>query len=35
MFFVGDKKSVESKLKDNARAFSEAQNMLFRSELQK
>ena len=35
MFFVGDKKRVESKLKDNATAFSEAVNLLFGSELKK
>ena len=35
MFFVGGKKRVGSKLKDNATAFSEADNMLFGSELQK
>ena len=31
MSFVGDKKRVESMLKDNATAFSDAGNMLFRS----
>ena len=31
MFFVGDKKRVESMLKDNAKAFSDAGNMLFGS----
>ena len=30
MSFVGDKKKVQSMLKDNATAFSEAKNMLFR-----
>ena len=29
MSFVGDKKRVESMLKDNATAFSDAGNMLF------
>ena len=29
MCFVGDKKRVKSVLKDNATAFSEAENMLF------
>ena len=31
MFFVGEKKRVESMLKDNATAFSDAGNMLFGS----
>ena len=35
MFFVGDKKRVEVKLKDNATAFWEAEKLLFASKLKK
>ena len=35
MFFVGDKKRVGAKVKDNATAFWEAEKLLFASKLKK